>query len=97
LSEINSGTGNPMCKTEESTIIQIKVALRDGKISNKKISDFFGKSSSYISAIKNNKRWSKVEIPLDYQVDNKLDNNKVVSKEIEHTEIVKFDARLVLS
>ena len=99
LSEVNSGTGNPMCKTETTTIVQIKVALRDGKMTNKQISDLFGKSPSMISSIKNNKRWAKLEIPLDYQVDNKLHNNEVVSEEIEHTkntEKIKLDESLVL-
>jgi len=43
-------------------IIEIKILLRDGKLSQRKIGEKFGVSKSIISLIKNEKRWSHIKL-----------------------------------
>jgi hypothetical protein len=63
--ELFSGENNPNCQNSIDTIIQIKVAIRNG-MKNKDIALMFGKNDAYISKIKNGYRWADVEIPKDY-------------------------------
>jgi len=56
------GENNPNHKLTEEQVIQIKLLLKDGKLTHKEIADIFGVSRITISCIKNNKIWSYIKL-----------------------------------
>jgi DNA-binding XRE family transcriptional regulator len=61
-SEKNKGINNPQHKLTEEQVIQIKLLLKEGKLTQQEIADIFGVSQMTISLIKSGKKWSHIEV-----------------------------------
>jgi predicted XRE-type DNA-binding protein len=62
MSEKHKGEKHPNHKIIEEQVIQIKLLLKEGKLSQRKIAKMFGVSHSIISRIKTGKLWSHIKI-----------------------------------
>ncbi len=62
LSEKRKGENNPAHKLTEQDVIQIKLLLKEGKLSQRKIAKIFGVSQLIISKINTGKIWSHIKI-----------------------------------
>ncbi|MCE9677451.1 GIY-YIG nuclease family protein [Paraclostridium bifermentans] len=62
ISQKNSGEGNGMAKLNRNKVIQIKLLLKEGKLTQQKIADMFSVSTRTVRAIKNGDRWNDIQI-----------------------------------
>jgi predicted XRE-type DNA-binding protein len=62
ISEKQKGESSPNHKLTEEQVIQIKLLLKEGILTQQEIADIFGVSQMTISRIKNEKRWKYIKL-----------------------------------